>query len=100
MYELNGNVVLSGFNDVGYADVSVVKELVSSHAQKLSERQPFSTLALHLKTVHKTSEESGKYEIRAKLDTNKCVLYANTVEHNIFAAVDAIMTKIQNQIKA
>ena len=99
MLELDGNILLSGFKNVGYADVTVVKQLVSQHAQKLSEKQPFSQLALHLKKVHGTTDDNGRFELKAKLDMTSNVLYANTTEHNIFAAVDSIMTKIENQIK-
>ena len=99
MMELDGNILLSGFKELNYAQVIVVKQLVTNHAHKIGEKKPFSSLALHLKTVHKTSEETGKYELKAKFNMNNEVLYANTTEHNIFAAVDSIMTKIENQIK-
>ena len=99
MIELGGNITLVGFKELGYAELIVVKKVVGNYARKISDRQEFSNLTLTLKPVHKTSEESMKYEFKGKLEVNGKLYNAEVTEHNLFVGLDSVLKKIATQLK-
>jgi len=99
MIELGGNITLVGFKELGYAEFVVVKKVVGNYARKISDKEPFSHLTISLKQIHKTSEESSKYELKAKIDINGTMHHAEVVEHNLFIGIDNVLKKIMVQLK-
>lgn len=99
MIELGGNIQLSGFKELGYAEFVVVKKVVGNYAKKFSEHTPFSSLKLTLKPIHKTQDEVTKFELKGHLDIDGTQYHADLTEHNLFIGLDKILKKLENQIK-
>lgn len=96
MIELGGNLTLVGFKELGYAELVVVKKVVGNYARKISDKQPFNNLTLSLKQVH---GDTGKFELKAKLDANGTIYNAGVIEHNLFVGIDNLLKKIASQLK-
>lgn len=98
MIELGGNITLIGFKELDYAEMVVIKKIVGNYARKLSDREQVNELTLNLKQVHHTSEESSKFEMKAKVDINGKIFNSEIVDYNLFIAIDNIMKKLETQI--
>ena len=98
MIELGGNIKLSGFKELEPAMLVVVKKMVGNYAKKMTDHSTsFKELNLHLKPVHKT-EKNSKYEIQARLSSDK-MYNSEVVDFNLFFAIDKALSKIMNEIK-
>jgi len=98
MIELGGNITLIGFKELDYAEMVVIKKIVGNYARKLSDREQVNELTLNLKQVHHTSEDSYKFEMKAKVDVNGKIFNSEIVDYNLFIAIDSIMKKLEAQI--
>ena len=98
MIELGGNITLVGFKELGYAELVVIKKVVGNYARKFSEKGPVNNLTLNLKPIHHTSEDSTKFELKAKADINGKIVNAEIVEFNLFIGLDNVLKKIEAQI--
>ena len=98
MIELGGNITLIGFKELDYAEMVVIKKIVGNYARKLSDREQVNELTLNLKQIHHTSEESSKFEMKAKVDINGKIFNSEIVDYNLFIAIDNIMKKLESQI--
>ena len=96
--QLGGNIELSGFRDIDGASMVVLKKIIGNYARRLSElSEKFEKLHITMKQVHET-EKSEKYEIHAKLMNNGKPFVSETVERNLFIAVDNALKKIVNEL--
>jgi ribosome-associated translation inhibitor RaiA len=98
MIELGGNITLIGFKELDYAEMVVIKKIVGNYARKLSDREPINNLTINLKQIHHTSEDSFKYELKAKADINGKIVNSELVDYNLFIALDNVMKKIESQV--
>ncbi len=98
MIELGGNITLIGFKELDYAEMVVIKKIVGNYARRFSDREQINNLTLSLKQVHRTNEESSKFEMKGKVDVNGTIYNSDLVEYNLFIALDSIMKKLEVQI--
>jgi ribosome-associated translation inhibitor RaiA len=98
MIELGGNITLVGFKELDYAEMVVIKKIVGNYARRFSDREQMNNLTLSLKQVHRTNEDSSKFEMKAKMDMNGTIYNSELVEYNLFIAIDSIMKKLETQI--
>ena len=96
--ELGGNITLSGFSDLERPELVIVKKIVGSYARKFSEGLIMKNLELTLKSVHKT-DKNEKYEIHARLLTNEKSFVSEVTDYNLFFVLDAVLKKIEEQVK-
>lgn len=95
---LGGNIELSGFKGLDSGSFIILKKIIGNYARKMSDMSSnFERLSLTLKPVHET-EASKKYDIKAKLMDNGKAFNSQTVDRNLFVAVDAALKKLQNEI--
>lgn len=93
--ELGGNITLSGFKDIGKAEMVVVKKVVGSYARKLTESVPkFENLGLNLKSVHKTEGSDGKFEIHCKAMVDGKPITSEITDRNLFVGLDEVLKKV------
>jgi ribosome-associated translation inhibitor RaiA len=98
MIELGGNIVLIGFKELDYAEMIVIKKIVGNYARRFSDKEQLNNLTLTLKQIHHTSEDSSKFELKAKADLNGKIVNSELVDYNVFIALDNVMKKIEAQI--
>ncbi len=95
MIELGGNISLVGFNEVGSAEMIVLKKIIGNYTRKFSEKcKEFENITLTMKPVHKIGP-STKYEIQIKLIDGGKPLNADITHKNLFVAVDSTLKKIE-----
>ena len=99
MIEMDGNITLVGFKELGHAEFVIVKQVVAAYGKKFSEKTPFTNLRLTLKPIHKTTDEVTKFEIKANLEIDGTHYNAELVEHNLFVAIDTILGKLESQLR-
>lgn len=98
MLELGGNIELSGFSKIDRSNMVVVKKIVGSYAKKLYEHGTHTDkISVHLKGVHH-DQGPGKFEIHAKALIEGRPITSETVNNNLFFALDEALKKIENQI--
>lgn len=98
MMALGGNIELSGFKGLDSGSFIILKKMIGNYARKMSDLSSnFEKLSLTLKSVHET-EASRKYDIKAKLLDNGKPYNSQTVDRNLFVAVDNALKKLQNEI--
>ena len=90
MIELGGNIKLVGFKDLEPAKLVVVKKIVGNAAKKISTKDPFDELCLHLKDVG-----TSKKELKVKLVRGGDVKNAEVLDYNLFYALSSVLSKIQ-----
>ena len=95
---LGGNIELVGFKQVGLSEVVVVKKLVGSYTRKIQEASAnFQGITVHLKEIHKI-ENSAKHEINIKVIDEGKVFTAETVDKNLFVALDSALKKVLAEV--
>ncbi len=99
MIELGGNITLVGFKELDYAELVVIKKVVGSYARKFAEGKNMTNLTLNLKPIHQTSQDSQKYELKAKLELDGKMYNSEVTEFNLFIGLDKILKKLESQIK-
>jgi ribosome-associated translation inhibitor RaiA len=100
MIELGGNITLSGFKEVGFSELIVVKKMVGNYARKISDKiGGFDNLTLTVKPVHHTSEDSFKYELHVKLIHKGKVYTTELTDYNLFVTIDDAMKNIESQLR-
>jgi len=88
--ELGGNIELVGFREVDPAKMVVVKKMVGNYARKMSDLSTnFEKLTVSLKTVG-----TNKFEVNGKLMDNGRPFNAQSVDFNLFFALDKSLGKI------
>ena len=98
IFQLGGNIELSGFNNLDHGILIVIKKMVGSYARKMSDiSSNFEKLIITMKLVHER-EKSEKYELHAKLMDNGKAVTSSTTDRNPFVAVDAALKKIISEI--
>lgn len=96
--QLGGNIELTGFKDIDGASMVVLKKMIGNYMRRISEiSEKSGSLHINMKTVHE-KEKSEKYEIHAKLIDNGKPVVSETVDRNLFIAVDNALKKIVNEI--
>lgn len=90
MIELGGNIKLVGFKDLEPAKLVVVKKIVGNAAKKISTREAFDELNLHLKDIG-----TKKKEIKVKLVRGGNIKNAEIVDYNLFYALSTVLSKVQ-----
>ncbi len=98
--ELGGNINLTGFSTFDGGTMIILKKIIGNHVKKLSEASNnFEGLHLTTKPIHHTQEEAKKFEIKAKAIDNGKVYNSETVERNIFVAIDNVLKKLDTVMK-
>lgn len=91
---LGGSIELSGFKDIDASSMIILKKMIGNHARKLSGlAKQFEKLVVTKKPVHES-----KIEVKAKLIDNGKTYHAETVDHNVFMGVGAVLKKLQNSM--
>ena len=95
--QLGGNIELSGFGDIDGASMVVLKKIIGNYGRRMSEiSSKFEKLSVAMKSVD--DEESKKFEIHAELINDGKPFTSETMEKNLFVAVDNALKKIVNDI--
>ena len=93
--ELGGNINLTGFSEFDGGTMIILKKIIGNHVKKLAElSNNFETLHITSKPIHHTHEEAKKFEVKAKVIDNGKVYNTETVERNIFVAIDNVLKKL------
>ena len=93
--QLGGNISLAGFKELEPAKMIVVKKITGNYVKKMQEKSnKFESLHLHLKNVH-----ASKYELQAKVVVNGQPYNSETVDFNLFFALDKALAKILEEIR-
>ncbi|MBN1377206.1 hypothetical protein JW949_02635 [Candidatus Woesearchaeota archaeon] len=96
--ELGGNIVLTGFNDLDYSEMIVVKKLIGSATKKMSNHcDKIEEMKLTLKKIHEI-EGNAKYELHGQLICNGKSYNSEFVDKNIYIAIDQVTKKILNEL--
>lgn len=96
--ELGGNIELSGFSKVDRSNMVIVKKIVGSYAKKFYEHgTQTDRITVHLKGVHH-DQGPGKFEVHAKAVIEGKAVTGETVNNNLFFALDEALKKIENQV--
>ncbi len=96
--ELGGNIVLTGFNDLDYSEMIVVKKLIGSSTKKMSNHcDKIEEMKLTLKKIHEI-EGNAKYELHGQLICNGKNYNSKFVDKNIYIAIDQVTKKILNEL--
>lgn len=96
--ELGGNIELSGFSNVDRSNMVIVKKIVGSYAKKFYEHgTQTEKISVHLKGVHH-EQGPGKFEVHAKALIGGKPVTSETVNNNLFFALDEALKKVENQI--
>ena len=95
MIQLGESIELKDFKDhLQPGEMTILKKMIGNHANHLGE---FKKLSIHLKEVHK-KQKSVKYEIQAQLETNDNTLSAESINYNLFFAMNEVLDKLKNQV--
>jgi len=99
--ELGGNIQLSGFKDIDKINNQVINKIVGNYTRKFRETcENFEMLKLHLKKIHRTENSNNtKIELHAKLTDNGKLFTSEVVERNLYFALDAVLKKIEAEIR-
>lgn len=94
LIELGGNITLSGFKQLDYAELIVVKKIVGRYARQISDsNEKFDSLGLTLKDVHNSAKE-----LHVKAIINGNVITSEETNHNLFIGLDTVLKKLVNQL--
>ena len=94
--ELGGNISLSGFSNLDFTELIVVKKMVGQYARRLSDSTPaFTRLTIHRKEVHGTS----KIEVMVKAEVESKEYVSESVGHNLFVVLDECLKHVQTQVQ-
>ena len=97
--KLGGNIELSGFRDVDSSSMVIIKKLVGSHARRISELcKKLDVIHITLKPIHER-EKSEKYEVHANVIDNGKVYASESVDRNLFVAVDDVLKRITSELE-
>lgn len=95
--ELGGNIELNGFSKIDRSNMVIVKKIVGTYAKKLYEHgNKIDKISLHLKNVHQ-DQGQGKFEIHAKVISEGKPITSETINNNLFFALDDVLKKIEVQ---
>ncbi len=96
--KLGGNIELTGFRDIDSSSMIVLKKIIGNHARRISEMsEKMENLHVTLKPIHQR-EKGEKYEVHAKLLDNGKVYAAESVDRNLFVAVDDVLKKMVSEL--
>ena len=96
--KLGGNIQLTGFRGIDSSSMVIVKKLVGNYAKRISElAKRLETLHVTLKQIHER-EKSEKYEVHAKIVDDGKVYASETVDRNLFVAIDSALKKLVHEL--
>ena len=96
--KLGGNIQLTGFREIDGSSMIVLKKIIGNHARRISEMsKKMENLHVTLKQIHQR-EKSEKYEVHAKLLDNGKVYASESVDRNLFVAVDDVLKKLVSEL--
>lgn len=94
--QLGGSIELSGFSNLDYSSMIVLKKIIGNYVRKMNDRSGnFERLSMTMKSVHKT-EKHQIYEIHAKIIDNGQVYTSSVEDRNLFVAVDNVLKKVMS----
>jgi len=95
---LGGNIELSGFKGIDSGSFVILKKIIGNYARRMSDvSTKFEVLSLTLKAVHET-EASKKFNIKAKFVDNGKTFNSESIDRNLFVAVDDALKRLHNEI--
>ncbi len=90
--KLGGNIELEGFNEVGKAEMVIVKKIVGNYAKDISEKvNGFKSVKVTL------SEEEDGIKVAINVEADNALISEETGK-NIFVVIDNAFKKIISQI--
>lgn len=92
--KLGGNIVLVGFS-LEPVEMIVAKKIIGHYAKKVGEKIEYQEIKIILKQSQKA--QSFLHEIKVNVRTNKGVLVADTVNHNLYTALSEAFDKVDSQ---
>jgi hypothetical protein len=93
--ELDSKLELSGFKNVDRASMILVRRVVDGTLKKFNDNiEGFEKLKFTLKEVHGT-EKSVKYQIMGSIIVRNAVQSVETVDRNLFFALDSAVRKLE-----
>ena len=97
--DLSEKLELSGFKNVDSASMIMVRRVVDGNLKKFNDNvDGFEKLKFTLKEVHGT-EKSVKYQVIANIIIRNTVQSVETVDRNIFFALDSAVKKLEALVK-
>jgi len=97
--DLTDKLELSGFKNVDAASMIMVRRVVDGSLKKFNDNvDGFEKLKFTLKEVHGT-EMSVKYQIIANIVIRNTVESVETIDRNIFFAIDSAVKKLEAIVK-
>lgn len=97
-HKLGGNIQLTGFKAIDSSSMVVLKKIIGNYAKRIAElAKKLETLHITLKPVHER-EKSEKYEVHAMVVDGGKIYASETVDRNLFVAVDNVLKKIVNEL--
>ena len=92
---LDHKLEMSGFKAVDPASMIMVRRVIDGSLKKFNENlDGFEKLKFTLKEVHGT-EKSVKYQITASIVIRNTVQSVETIDRNIFFALDSAVRKLE-----
>ena len=95
MIQLGEKIELKEFKDnLQPGEMTILKKMIGNHANHLGD---FDRLSLTLKQTHH-KEKSVKFELQAHLENNTGQFSADSINYNLFFAVNEVLEKLRNQV--
>lgn len=96
--KLGGNIELTGFRIIDSSSMIVLKKIIGNYAKRIGElTKKLENIHITLKPIHER-EKSEKYEVHAKVIDNGKVYVSETIDRNLFIAVDNVLKKLVNEL--
>ena len=102
MYNKNINlgyrIELTAFRDIDSSSMVTLKKILDNYSKRIGElTKKLESIHITLKPVHER-EKSEKYELHAKIINGGKVYTSEVTDRNLFAAFDAVLKKIVNEL--
>jgi len=96
--KLGGNIVLSGFRDVGRDTMVILKKMIGTYVKRFNEiGNNIQEVKMVLKVIHGEGD-NDMHEIKAKVLDNGKVYTSEETERNLFVCVDDVLAKIETNM--
>jgi len=92
--KLGGNIILVGFS-LEPTEMIVVKKIIGNYTKKISEKIDYQDIKITLRQTEKA--KSFLHEVEISASTEKGILAADTVDHNLYTALSEALEKVYSQ---
>jgi len=96
--KLGGNIELSGFREIDLRSMIILKKIIGNYVRKFTDHfKGFKSIKVHLKPIAKKLG-SEQFELQASLLIGKKIHNAESIDRNIFIAVDSLFKKLDKEL--